>query len=247
MRQTVDGVTATKHVARVIKQEVLKAGRLEELKNRIRQIANQEDGTHQTSGSLKQMRTRAAQLEKQIGNVAKNLATAESQEEADAVRIVFRQMKNEQRLVLDQMKAMEDSARNPSSIEQDLAKALSGVDRLAELCGKIETLPLMTELFKLVNANLYLDFTTEKKGESERSKVNGGVICFGDSPPPIQIYQGPTDKPAVKDIIRKGGYQELLRGHHADDVNRSQQGSERGMLGNVKGRTQLFRVQVQSP
>lgn len=199
---SVDGIKAASFVAKVIRQTLLIPDRLDLLKARIMQLAKEEKGHEASAHNLKQQHSKVLQLEKQVKNAARNLAIAESPEESHELRSVFNQLKSEQKLAEDQLKSMEAASRLPSSLDQEVDIALKGVDRLRALLASTDQQSSCIELFKMVNAFLYVGFTSTKKGGKKANLVNGGIVTLGSSTPPVQIYHGPTEKGIVKDILR---------------------------------------------
>jgi len=80
----------------------------------------------------------------------------------------------------------------------------------SELAAQADQLGSAREVFRLVNARLFLGFRPVKVKKRVLNKVTGGVVTFGEAPPPIEIYQGPTARrkikgPAASDAAGPGG------------------------------------------
>lgn len=84
---------------------------------------------------------------------------------------------------------------------------LSGTDRdnvrevirnLAKLATTASGIEAAGELFRQVNARLYLAFEPVAVKKRVLNKIKSGVVTFGDAPPPIDIYAGPTSRKALK-------------------------------------------------
>ena len=76
-------------------------------------------------------------------------------------------------------------------------KALAVLDRLDILASDSACLPGITEAFRMSNAKLYLAFQAIQWGKRKVNKVQHGLLTFGDVPPPVPLYQGPTGRRAL--------------------------------------------------
>jgi len=69
---------------------------------------------------------------------------------------------------------------------------------MTDLAASSESLAVCGELFRLVDAKLFLRFSPTNWGKRTIHKPTGGVLTFGDTPPPIDIYSGNTGRAAVQ-------------------------------------------------
>ena len=57
---------------------------------------------------------------------------------------------------------------------------------------------LAGELFKLLNAQLFLGFHPVTAKKRTLNKINRGILTLGDADPPIKLYEGPTARKKIK-------------------------------------------------
>src|SRR5690606_768741 len=81
----------------------------------------------------------------------------------------------------------------------EIEKAMALVGRLIELAEERDGgyLPVL-EMFEITNARMYLRFQKVPWGKRLLNKLASGVVTFGDAPPPIKLYDGPTSRKVLK-------------------------------------------------
>ncbi len=72
------------------------------------------------------------------------------------------------------------------------------VRQLTELAQEGEDLGAARQVFNLLNARLFLGFHPVRGKKRTLNKINGGVVTFGNAPPPIEMYDGPTSCKKIK-------------------------------------------------
>ena len=80
----------------------------------------------------------------------------------------------------------------------DLAK------RLAALADNEENFAAIGQVFQQVNVRLFLRFGKEQAGKRILNKMVSGVVTFGDAPPPITFYHGPTARKMIEGPVTTG-------------------------------------------
>ncbi len=79
------------------------------------------------------------------------------------------------------------------------------LDRLSDLADSSDaSWPVVTEIFKQIDAKLYLRFMEVAKGRSKFNVPAGGVVTFGSTPPPSALYTGPTDRVIIRKMLASG-------------------------------------------
>ena len=76
--------------------------------------------------------------------------------------------------------------------------ALEIVHELTALANQSESFGAARQVFELLNARLFLNFHEVQVKRRKLNKVTGGVVTFGDAPPPIELYEGPTGRRKIK-------------------------------------------------
>ena len=69
---------------------------------------------------------------------------------------------------------------------------------MANLADHCEGNKAARELFDMTNARLFLQFQPVQMKKRTLNKIASSVVTFGASPPPIEIYEGPSGRRKVK-------------------------------------------------
>jgi hypothetical protein len=83
-----------------------------------------------------------------------------------------------------------------------VAAAITVAHRLAELAVDPDNFPAVGELFRQVNARLFVRFREVPQGKRRLRKSDSGVVTFGDAAPPHRPLCGNDDRAKDK---RSGG------------------------------------------
>ena len=143
-------------------------------------------------------------MTRQLEIAGRNMALAEGDDEREAMRATFNALKAE-RVRLEREVERSPSGREPAADpEREVESALAGLDRLAELATDDADMAAVGVLFARVDAKLYLRFRREERGRQVKNVPAGGVLTFGSTPPPVPLYEGPTDRPIIKQMIAAG-------------------------------------------
>ena len=78
------------------------------------------------------------------------------------------------------------------------------VERLQELALKTDDTAALEQLFNSLNLRLFFQFRKEQLQKRIVNKVAGGMITFGNTDPPVQLYAGRTDTKSVKAALESG-------------------------------------------
>ncbi len=73
-----------------------------------------------------------------------------------------------------------------------MAAALALLRRLTEWAARAEDYVAVGDLFRQVNLRLFARFQAMPVKKRVLNKLVGGVVTFGSSRPPVEIYSGPT-------------------------------------------------------
>ncbi len=76
--------------------------------------------------------------------------------------------------------------------EAEVAAALGLLQRLNEWFAQAEDNAAVGELFRQLNVRLFARFQAVQEKKRTLNKLAGGMVTFGSSAPPVEIYSGPT-------------------------------------------------------
>jgi hypothetical protein len=71
--------------------------------------------------------------------------------------------------------------------EAEVAAALAGLDRMAEIAAAAQDLGSVGQLFQRLNARLFLRFTEAQWKKRTVNKLASGIVAFGATPAPVPI------------------------------------------------------------
>ena len=81
--------------------------------------------------------------------------------------------------------------------EAEVAAAMATARRLVDLAAEEDNLAAAGDLFRALNVRLFLRFRDDPRGKRTYRATAGGVVTFGDAPPPVPLYDGLTDRKSV--------------------------------------------------
>jgi hypothetical protein len=202
----VDGPLATRFLLSCIRQRLLTPGFRSRLERRIRQLADRnrdQDGKRSVATTT---RAALAELTRKRDRIAMNLALAENPEQHKAIATIFDQVSHEEKDLEFQLREAEKSVKNTPDLENVISAALEDFDHLADLAANDTDLGAAGEVFRQLNARLFLRFKEVQQKNRSVNKVAGGVVTFGSSPPPVTLYEGPTGRRALQGRAATAGY-----------------------------------------
>lgn len=189
------GPTAIRLVLNCIVQKVLTPNGLRKLRERLETIAAAEVQTPVVDPSAG-IQQQLAQLRAEQAKIERNMALSETPEQRQAVARVFDEnLKNIAKLERE-LGQLQHAVR-PIDKQGELEAAMAVLNRLPELLSQAENLAAVGAAFEMVNARMYLGFTTKKITKRTVNKVSRGLVTFGKTPPPIPLYAGPTGRRAL--------------------------------------------------
>ena len=192
----IHGPSAIKLVLSAIQQKLIQPRSWEALTSKIRELAQQDVGTLEPANRVSTLRAQIAQIEERLNQAKQSMAFAKNQEHFDIVSEVYETTKAEKAELEKKLKKVERSQSNRPSSDKLVTEALKQVERLHQVDLESDVdLSLAREIISLTNAQLFAKFTQVKWGKKRTvNRVAGGHITFGTAPPPIQKYDGPTDR-----------------------------------------------------
>jgi hypothetical protein len=206
----VDGMLATRLVLGCIRQRLLTPGFRTRLEQRLRALAERDRDQNSHDQAIATKRAALDELRRKRERVSQNLAFAENADQRKAIATIFDQVSQDVKVMELQLRQAEQSAKNAPDLEDDIAAALADFDRLVELAADDTNLWAIGELFRQVDAKLFLRFEQIQPNKRKINKVAGGVVTFGTSPPPVKLYEGPTGRRALRGIEEGPGNEPVI-------------------------------------
>ena len=197
----VEGPVAARFALSFLRQKILRPGLQAELRERLRQLADQERVVDHAEVELKAKRATLQTLAVQLDKVQKNMALADTPEQFRAVSTVFEDLAKQKAVAESEVQAIE--AREPRSANTDaeIDAAMAVLDWLPELAADGANLVDVGDAARLVNFRLFLGFKPVQVKKRTLNKVARGVVTVGDDPPPVALYTGPTGRRAMKSNV----------------------------------------------
>ena len=193
-----NGPTATRFLLSTIRQRALPAQRWGKLENRIRQLAAVDQTDNGPAEEIATKRRRLTKIESDLDRVSENLARAETAEQFEAIKAVFDKLTEEAKSMRVEIAAAECQASTVVDADSAVETAMTIVHQLTDLASNPGDLTAGRQIFDLLNARLFLGFHAVKPKKRVINKIKAGVVTFGDAPPPIEIYEGPTARNKIK-------------------------------------------------
>ena len=129
---------------------------------------------------------------------ANNMALAQSPQQFEAMAAIFNDYASRESQLQLELKDATATAAASADIDSEVTAALGLLERLTDLAANGDSIAAAGELFRLANARLYLRFVPVKLKRRVVHRVAGGVVTFGATRPPIEIYSGKTSNQSIK-------------------------------------------------
>ncbi|MBI1347094.1 hypothetical protein GC163_12490 [bacterium] len=195
----VHGPQATRFVLAAIRQQLQAPHFRELMVSRLQEKLRASASTHPAaSTAIEAKRSELSQRESQINQVTRNMVYANGPEMVEVFQAELRQLKSQADQLRADLQALEAAAPRPSEKPDDrLTACLNLLDQLPKLAESVENLPAITELFRRMNVQLYLQFSPEKKKKRVLNKLRQAILTTGNATAPIRKYAGPTGRRAL--------------------------------------------------
>jgi hypothetical protein len=231
----IDGLLATRFVLSCLQQRLHSPAALGKLKDRLRQLAEAETPQMVSARGTAATEAKLLQVRDELKRAERNLAFAETKEQFRAVATVLEELKGREKLLAEEFAEMRRRVQTPRDVEAEINAALELGDRLTKLAEDSVNLPLATEAIKLANLKLFVRFRPIQEGKRSLNKVAGGVVTLGAAASPVPLYEGPTSRERVKELIPRGADNvSKARGRRSPTKSEPQDsGGEGTSLGNV--------------
>jgi hypothetical protein len=141
-----------------------------------------------------------ADVRRQRERAERNLALADGPEQYRAIAAVFEELRSKERRLDAEINTARATPRVPSDLNSEVSAALDLMTKFATLAGNPGGLRSCGELFARINVRLFFRFASTRVKKRVLNLVAGGTVTFGNSPPPIPLYAGPTGRRALRRI-----------------------------------------------
>jgi hypothetical protein len=228
----VDGLLATRFLLGCIRQRLLTPALRARLEYKLRAIAEREQKNARPDTTLTEKKAALATLQAKRERAGENLALAESADQYRAVAMVFEQLKSQEKVLEAEVRQLEQAGGTERNVDAEVAAAVAGLDRLADLAAEPSALGDVGELFRRLKARMFFRFAEGRWKKRAVTRLAGGIVTFGSTPPPVALYEGPTGRRYIKGPTAP----EEAAGPHSPEspeVPLSVPGGESDSLGNV--------------
>jgi hypothetical protein len=235
---TLPGPAAARFVLSCIRQRAMTPDVLQRLTARLREMAEAEFGVDHHEAERESAAKNLRKVEHQMDRAARNLALAESDAERQALRGVFNELRASKEELERRLDLASRTGPERGRIEDEVAQAMAGLGRLADLAESPDASSATQELFAAATVKLYVGFEKVERGSRTVNVLAGGVLTLGAADPPVPLYNGPTDKRIIRKHLAKGEADSLVAGTAAKGSCGHHDGPEdQGSSGNVARRT----------
>ncbi len=201
----VPGDATTGFVLACLRQRALTPTALAKLRSRLEELAAAEIGGGPARSRREACRAELSEVELKLEKVGRNMALAETPEESRAMAPTLKQLRADSvrlRKQLDDLEASAPTGRDPG---REVEAAMAVLDRLGDLAdSQGNDYASIGELFRRIDARLYLRFRVERRDNRMVNVPGGGVLTFGSTPPPGPLYDGPTDRTILRARLASG-------------------------------------------
>ena len=160
----IPGEAASRFVLACLRQRVLSPTAMARLKTRLRELAAAEGDEDPDRRPREALEAELASVERKFATVGRNLALAETPEERQVTAAVFGELRESRSRLERQLEGLRPT-KVVSDQEREVEAALAGLDRLHELAvAAASEGEAIAELFRRVDARLYLRFRAEARG-----------------------------------------------------------------------------------
>lgn len=166
-----------------------------------------------------------------LSRAAENMAMAGDQKQFLAMADVFNRLKEQEKALEQNAQQLHRPEVKVPDMDEEIALAISTVERIRKFVTESADLARMGVLFRMMNARLLFRFTEGRWKKRVVTKVAGGEVTFGSTPPPVALYDGPTSRKHIKGPATPDGA--AGPDSHESPGPGGEPGGEGGSLGNV--------------
>jgi hypothetical protein len=193
----VNGRSATRFAMSCLRQRLASPTVLEKLTKRLYELAARERHSSIESDTRAARQAELGQVRMDLAKAERNLALAENPEQYRSVASVFETLRQQEARLLHQIEAESGQSRCDYDPDAEVDAAIEILHRLPDLVANVENLSKIGEAFRIVNIRVFLRLQKVRLKKRTLNKLAGGVVTFGDTPPPVALYAGPTGRRAL--------------------------------------------------
>jgi hypothetical protein len=201
----VDGLLATRFLLGCVRQRLLTPGLRTRLEQKLRAIAEGEHKNARPDTTLTETKAALATVRAKRERAGENLALAEGADQYRAVARVFEELKAQEKALEAEVRQRERAWGSERDVDAEVAAALAGLDRLADLAAEPSGLGDVGQLFRRLNARLFFRVTEGRWKKRAVTRLASGIVTFGATAPPVVLYEGPTGRRYVKGAAAPSG------------------------------------------
>lgn len=197
----VDGVLLTKLALEIVRQKLLMPTAKEKLVERLRGMAAQQGSPADDSkqAMISQLETELLQLNQQLSTVSRNLAFSETKEQFQSVSVVQADLLSKQQSLERKLESLRTEPIRVQSADDQVRAGLEVLDRLPDLVKDDSKFSAICDVIRTLNIRAFFKFKAVRPKKRIVNQVVCGVITLGNEEPPIEVYQGPTSRHALKE------------------------------------------------
>ena len=190
----VNGIAATRAALQFLKDKTNSPERLNKLRARLQELAATGGSTTTDQGRKADRQSALTALQSDLAVAKRNLALARDEQQYKAIASVFDDLKRRETELQNEIHQNGLKEKNDRRPDELVAAALALFNKLPELVDDEDNLAAIGQAFRLVNLRLFLRFEKIQVKRRLLNKVAGGVVTFGNAPPPVELYSGPTGR-----------------------------------------------------
>jgi DNA invertase Pin-like site-specific DNA recombinase len=194
----VDGPKAVLFLLSCLRQKLLAPRILAKLEQRLLELAQRGGSANSSNQAGEAMRARLTELAGRLSHANRNLGLAENEAQFKAISLVQMELQQQYDKMSLEVARLEPGPSPDGEIRTEVDRALLTLSRLLELAEDEGNYGALGELFQKINARLFLRFERVAVKNRTLNKLASGMVTFGSTPPPIQIYEGPTKHEGLK-------------------------------------------------
>ena len=195
----IDGPTAVRFLLSCVRQRVLAPRVLARLEERLRERARQEANGDEATQELRSREASLLALRKRLETLGRNMGWADTREKFQVISADFDEVTGQVKTLEAEINTLRHQARQGCDIDAEVNAALALLEHLPEWAAESEDYVTVGELFRQLNVKLFVRFQAVAVKKRVLNKLVGGVVTFGASPPPVEIYTGPTARQKLTD------------------------------------------------
>ncbi|MBI1247517.1 hypothetical protein GC197_06670 [bacterium] len=194
----VDGMAAVRFALSCVKQRLLSPTLMPKLEQRLRQLAMDDQGNDKLAKEVSRKRSELDDARREKEEVGKNLARAKSDAQFEVISQEFENQEKRIQELQKELNRLEKQSASASTGSDDVEVTLELVRKLTKLADGPKSLKLVRQLFDLIDVKLFLKFQKVQPKKRVINRLASGVLTFGSTPPPVEIYRGATAREKVR-------------------------------------------------